>query len=175
MKKLLIITMITITIISLTKKEVIKIPNESIRFRIVASSNNQKDQQIKKELLKKLTNSINEIEIIPNNIEETRKIIRQNIPKFEKIIEETLKDNNYNKQYKIEYGENYFPQKDYKGTTYSEGNYESLVITLGDGQGENFWCVLFPPLCLLETSDEELEEVEYTSFIKEILNKYLKK
>ena len=73
MKKLLIITMITITILSLTKKEVIKIPNESIRFRIVASSNNQKDQQIKKELLKKLTNSINEIEIIPNNIEETRK------------------------------------------------------------------------------------------------------
>ena len=46
MKKLLIITMITITILSLTKKEVIKIPNESIRFRIVASSNNQKDQQI---------------------------------------------------------------------------------------------------------------------------------
>ena len=172
MKKLLIILMVIITVLSLTKREVIKIPNESIRFRIIASSNNKKDQQIKKELLKKLTNSINEIEITPNNLEETRKIIKQNIPQFEKIIEETLKENNYNKQYKIEYGDNYFPQKDYKGTTYSEGNYESLVITLGDGLGENFWCVLFPPLCLLETSDEEIDDVEYTSFIKEIIDKY---
>lgn len=172
MKKLLIISMVIITVLSLAKREVIKIPNESIRFRIIASSNNKKDQQIKKELLKKLTNSINEIEITPNNLEETRKIIKQNIPQFEKIIEETLKENNYNKQYKIEYGDNYFPQKDYKGTTYSEGNYESLVITLGDGLGENFWCVLFPPLCLLETSDEEIDDVEYTSFIKEIIDKY---
>jgi stage II sporulation protein R len=60
----------------------------------------------------------------------------------------------------------------YKGKTYKPDNYESLVITLGDGLGENFWCVLFPPLCLLETSDEEIDDVEYTSFIKEIIDKY---
>ena len=45
-------------------------------------------------------------------------------------------------------------------------------MTLGDGKGDNFWCVLFPPLCLLEGEDNENEEVEYTSFIKEIINKY---
>lgn len=172
MKKLLIITMIIIIVLSITKKEIITIPNESIRFRIIASSNNKKDQQIKKELLKELTTSINEIEIVPNNMEETRKIIEENIPKFEAIIEKTLKKNNYSKNYKIEYGDNYFPEKDYKGTIYKEGKYESLVITLGDGLGENFWCVLFPPLCLLETSEEEIDEVEYTSFIKEIIEKY---
>ena len=172
MKKLLIITMIIIIVLSITKKEIITIPNESIRFRIIASSNNKKDQQIKKELLKELTTSINEIEIVPNNMEETRKIIEENIPKFEAIIEKTLKKNNYSKSYKIEYGDNYFPEKDYKGTIYKEGKYESLVITLGDGLGENFWCVLFPPLCLLETSEEEIGEVEYTSFIKEIIEKY---
>ncbi len=172
MKKLLIITMIIIIVLSITKKEIITIPNESIRFRIIASSNDKKDQQIKKELLKELTTSINEIEIVPNNIEETRKIIEENIPKFEAIIEKTLKKNNYSKNYKIEYGDNYFPEKDYKGTIYKEGKYESLVITLGDGLGENFWCVLFPPLCLLETSEEEIDDVEYTSFIREIIEKY---
>ena len=77
MKKLLIITMIIIIVLSITKKEIITIPNESIRFRIIASSNDKKDQQIKKELLKELTTSINKIEIVPNNIEETRKIIDQ--------------------------------------------------------------------------------------------------
>ena len=68
---------------------------------------------------------------------------------------------------------NYFPEKKYKGTVYKEGEYESLVVTLGDGLGANFWCVLFPPLCLLDAEDEEqLSNVEYKSFIKELIDKY---
>ena len=51
-------------------------------------------------------------------------------------------------------------------------NYESLVITIGKGEGENFWCVLFPPLCLIEAEEENISEVKYTSFIQEIINKY---
>ena len=81
-------------------------------------------------------------------------------------------ENQANLEYKINYGMNYFPEKEYKGVTYEEGEYESLVITLGNGLGENFWCVLFPPLCLLEADEEETEEVEYTSFVKEIIDKY---
>ena len=46
------------------------------------------------------------------------------------------------------------------------------MITLGDGLGDNFWCVLFPPLCLLEAEETDTDEVEYTSFIKEIIDKY---
>ena len=57
------------------------------------------------------------------------------------------------------------------GIVTEEGEYESLVITLGNGLGENFWCVLFPPLCLLDT-EEEVEDVEYTSFVKELIDKY---
>ena len=66
---------------------------------------------------------------------------------------------------------NYFPEKEYKGTIYEEGEYESLLITLGSGEGNNWWCVLFPPLCLIEA--EESEEVEYSFFIKELFEKYL--
>ena len=54
-----------------------------------------------------------------------------------------------------------------KGIEYDEGYYESLLITLGEGKGDNWWCVLFPPLCLIEA--EESTEVEYKSFIKEII------
>ena len=64
------------------------------------------------------------------------------------------------------------PEKHYKGVTYKEGNYESLVVKLGEGKGENFWCVLFPPLCLLEAEESDKDEVEYKSFIKEIIDKY---
>ena len=65
---------------------------------------------------------------------------------------------------------NYFPEKEYKGIYYEEGEYESLVITLGNGIGENFWCILFPPLCLVD--EEETTDIEYTSIIKELINKY---
>ena len=67
----------------------------------------------------------------------------------------------------------YFPTKTYKGITYDEGNYESLLVTLGSGKGDNWWCVLFPPLCLLEAEESsDVKDVEYKSFIKEIIEKY---
>ena len=82
---------------------------------------------------------------------------------------------NEEKNYKIEYGMNYFPKKEYKNVIYEEGNYESLVITLGEGLGENFWCILFPPLCSMEKDIEESKNVEYKSIIKELIYKYIKK
>lgn len=68
------------------------------------------------------------------------------------------------------FGFNYFPSKKYKGITYKDGYYESLVVTLGEGKGDNWWCVLFPPLCLLEA--EESTDVEYKSYVKELIDKY---
>ena len=52
--------------------------------------------------------------------------------------------------------------------------YESLVITLGTGEGDNWWCVLFPPLCLVEADENTTSDAEYTFFIKEIIDKYTK-
>ena len=104
-------------------------------------------------------------------IDETRTILKENQSHFESLVERTLLTNKINTSYKVNYGINYFPEKNYKGVIYEEGYYESLVVTLGSGNGENWWCVLFPPLCLLEA--EESTEVEYTSFVKELLDKYL--
>ena len=63
-----------------------------------------------------------------------------------------------------------FPKKKYKGITYKEGNYESLVIELGDAKGNNWWCVLFPPLCMIEAEDST--DVEYTTIAKTLIDKY---
>ena len=104
-------------------------------------------------------------------MENSRKNIKNKIPEFSQVVKETLDKNQSNQSFTIDYGMNYFPEKEYKGVVYEEGEYESLVITLGNGLGENFWCVLFPPLCLLDT-EEEPENVEYTSFVKEVIDKY---
>ena len=75
--------------------------------------------------------------------------------------------------YSIDYGMHEFPLKTYKGVTYEAGEYESLLVTLGEGKGDNWWCVLFPPLCLLEADESvDTNKIEYKSFVKEILEKY---
>ena len=81
--------------------------------------------------------------------------------------------NNYNIPFNLNYGNNYFPEKEYKGITYKEGYYESLVVTLGEGAGDNWWCLMFPPLCLMEAEEKELNNVEYKIFIKDVFKKYM--
>ncbi len=172
MKKATIILAIVITILCLNKETKVVIPKESIRFRVIANSNKEEDQALKKEVVRNLSSNVKMLEFSPKDLINSRETIKNSIPDFQEVIEKTLEENQANLEYKINYGMNYFPEKEYKGVTYEEGEYESLVITLGNGLGENFWCVLFPPLCLLEADEEETEEVEYTSFVKEIIDKY---
>lgn len=172
MKKLLIILSIIVLALTITKKEKVVVPTNSIRFRVIANSNTEHDQDVKKTLVKNLYSEIRHINTYSKDISSSRKIIQENIHNFDKVIEKTIENESYNNTYNINYGTNHFPEKEYKGVIYQEGDYESLVITLGDGLGDNFWCVLFPPLCLLEAEDTETDEVEYTSFIKEIIDKY---
>ncbi len=150
------------------------IPDEAIRFRVIANSNTVYDQNVKIQVRNVIQNKIFELLRGVDDIDETRKIIKNNINLLNKLTEETLDNLDYNSDFKINYGYNYFPEKKYKGITYNEGKYESLVITLGEGSGDNWWCVLFPPLCLVEADESDIEDSEYTFFVKEIINKYLK-
>ncbi len=172
MKKSLIVIAAIIAILCLNKQEEIIIPNESIRFRVVANSNTSSDQNLKKSIVSSLKEKILEIENSSSSIEEARTNIQKEIPQITEQVNNELKKANYTKDVKVNYGQNYFPKKVYKGITYQDGNYESLVITIGEGNGNNFWCVLFPPLCNIDT---KTEDIEYTSLVKEIINKYSKK
>lgn len=171
MKKAIIILTILVTILSLNKEEKVEIPKDSIRFRVVANSNSEKDQTIKKKIVNNLKENISLLEYNNKSLKSSRNNIKKIIPKFSEVVDKTLTEEQENITYNINYGMNYFPEKEYKGTIYKEGEYESLVITLGNGQGNNFWCVLFPPLCLLDEEDETTN-VEYTSLVKEIIDKY---
>lgn len=171
MKKYLVIIAIIISVLCFSKSDEIIIPNESIRFRIIANSNSLKDQTLKKKIVSSLKDELTTTTIKTTNLENARKEIKDKIPTIENTINQKLQEENYNKSININYGKNYFPKKVYKGVTYQEGDYESLVVTIGDGMGENFWCVLFPPLCKI---DDDATDIEYSSLIKEILNKYKK-
>lgn len=173
MKKIMIVlSIITIIFVSNNTTQDLTIPDESIRIRVIANSNNSKDQLVKQivrdSVEKEISNLLKEV----NTIEEARIVIKDNINLIDNNINSILEKNNYDKKYKVEFGYNLFPQKKYKGVVYNEGYYESVVVTIGEGEGDNWWCVLFPPLCLMETDESNLEEIEYKSFIKEIIDKY---
>lgn len=153
----------------------VMIPDDAIRFRVIANSNTIYDQNVKIQVRNEVQNKVLELLKDTSTIENTRKIILEHKEELSKIVNDKLKDIGYNKKYTINYGYNYFPKKKYKGITYKEGNYESLVITLGEGAGDNFWCVLFPPLCLIEADETSNDNVEYKFFVKELIDKYLKK
>lgn len=165
MKKIIYIVLIIIVMtLWITKEKNVFIPDESIRFRIIANSNNNFDQGTKMLIKKDLEKNVFELIQDSKSIEETRKIIKEN----EQVIKSTI--DKYNVPYSINYGKNYFPEKNYKGIEYKEGQYESLVITLGNGTGNNWWCVMYPPLCLLEAQAENYDDIEYKSYFQEIIS-----
>ncbi len=170
MKKVLIVlAIITISLILMNKNEdYVIVPNDSIRFRIIPNSNTIEDLNMKEKVKEEISSVINNIEK-SNNIDETRQNIEENIPIIENKINTLFAKENYNKSFNINYGMNYFPEKIYKGVKYESGNYESMVIEIGASSGDNYWCVLFPPLCLIDA--EESDEVEYKFFITEIIKK----
>ena len=149
----------------------LKIPEDAIRIRIIPNSNSAFDQDIKLKVKDKLEITMYDLLKDAKSSEEAEKIIKDNLELVDKDVKKILNEENYDKGYTINFGKNYFPEKEYKGVKYEAGYYESLLITLGEGEGDNWWCVLFPPLCLIE--GEENTEVEYRSIVMEILDKYL--
>ena len=157
MKKVIIVLFLISSLYLINNKDEIIIPSNSIRFRIIANSNTIEDQIIKNKIKDELINGVF------NNIKKENDI-EKTIP----LIKEKL--DNYNIKYDIKYGNNYFPSKTYKGITYPSGTYKSLVITLNQGLGNNYWCVLYPPLCLID--DDNTNNIEYKSLVKEIIDKH---
>lgn len=158
-------------IIGVASEEIIKIPDEAIRFRVIANSNSTQDQDVKYKVKDEVESYMASILQNVDNIDESRAIISTNLDNISNKVTNVFNRNNYKLNYMVNFGLNYFPEKEFKGITYDEGYYESLVITIGEGKGDNWWCVLFPPLCMLEA--EESTDVEYKSFVKEIVDKYI--
>ena len=177
MRKIIILLISFVLLFSvsyLNKENESIIPDSAIRFRVIGNSNTAYNQNIKIQIRNLIQNKILELTKDTKSIEEVRNILIEHKQELYELTREKLDSLGYDKSFSLNYGENYFPEKKYKGLTYKSGDYESLVITLGDGKGDNFWCVLFPPLCTLEV-DESSSEVEYKFFVKEIIDKYFRK
>ncbi|MGP4072329.1 stage II sporulation protein R [Piscibacillus sp. B03] len=141
------------------------IPDEAIRLRILANSNSDTDQELKREVRDKVNAEITEWVEELTSIEDAREIIQTNLDQIESIVADTVG----NQSFSVDFGEVEFPDKVYDRYVYPGGTYEAILITIGKGDGDNWWCVLFPPLCfvdfdngttVLEHDKEEEEQSE---------------
>ncbi|MGM9882200.1 MAG: stage II sporulation protein R [Bacilli bacterium] len=172
MKKVIVIILTLIVMFLIydeTKEKEIIIPDTAIRLRVIPNSNSPLDQNMKNKVKNYLEENTYKIIKDEEDIDEARYIIQNNIPNIEENIQKIFDQNNYQMDYKVNYGYNYFPDKEYRGVKYEEGYYESIVISIGKAEGDNWWCVLFPNLCLADL--EKGNDVEYKSWILEKLDK----
>lgn len=146
------------------------IPDDAIRLRILANSDSEQDQYIKRIVRDEVNEFITVLVEEIDNIEEARELIADNVPKIQHIVQETLNKLEVSDSFTVEYSSNVtFPMKVYDNFVYPAGEYEAVLISIGEGKGSNWWCVLFPPLCFLdfsngstvaEASEDKAETVE---------------
>ena len=162
-----------------------KLSNEDfIRFHVIANSDSNDDQQLKlavrdgvmakinSELIREtMAQELAEETRVSLDLEQSRKYIQDNLAEIEETAERIIRENGYDYRVEAELGVKWIPQKTYGDVIFPSGNYEALNITIGEGKGQNWWCVLFPPLCLIGAEppeDEELAE-EALDIYKDIL------
>lgn len=123
-----------------------------VRLHIIANSDSNGDQAVKLKVRDAvLAETEKELEI------NTKEEIVKNLDKFEKIANEVLAENGFPYTAHAVYGKFDFPKKEYKNITLPAGEYFGVRLILGEGEGHNWWCVMYPPLCVADDSSMEMD------------------
>ncbi len=125
-----------------------------IRFHVLADNNSKASQENKLAVKDAVVEFMQEELKDSQNVEESRRIIQEDMPRMQKIAEEVLAERNCADEVQICYGNYYFPVKYYGAFALPAGEYEAVRIILGEGKGENWWCVMFPPMCFTGASED---------------------
>ncbi|MGG3571717.1 stage II sporulation protein R [Bacillus gobiensis] len=154
-----------------TSGETKVIPDEAIRLRILANSDAEEDQELKRKIRDEVKGEITSWVQDLTSVEEARNVISSRVPELEEVAEQVMNQEGMKQKISVEFNKVAFPTKLYGNFVYPAGDYEAVLITLGEGQGANWWCVLFPPLCFLDFSNgeavQEPEEEESNESIEE--------
>lgn len=147
-----------------------KIQSSVFRLHVIANSNSVDDQNLKYLVRDKVLAYIQSIS--DNNLSKNDAIllVNNNIDTIQKIVEKTIYENGYNYSVKLNIGNFEFPTKTYGDISFPAGFYDALKIQIGDAKGQNWWCVMFPPLCFVDIENGIVPN-ESKEIIKEHLSK----
>jgi len=130
--------------------------NGFLRLHVIANSDTPADQKLKLEVKDRVVAMMKEDFQDLNDANEARELAIQERKQIEALASEVVTSRGYNYPVEVCIGEYDFPTKSYGNFVLPQGRYQAVRIILGEGQGQNWWCVLFPPLCMVSTSDRGL-------------------
>ncbi len=129
-----------------------------VRLHVVANSDSASDQALKLKVRDAIIEFMRDKLAESKSINETRTIINDNLKNIEEISNEIIKKNNSDYGVKATMGNYTFPTKTYGDIALPAGEYQALKVVIGDGEGANWWCVLFPPLCFIDATHGTIPE-----------------
>ena len=150
---IVIILSISFTLSSVYAASHIPLTDSVLRLHVIANSDDPADQQlklqVKDEIVAMMRQEFQEVE----DSGQAEQISRAEIPRIEAVAARVIASRGYDYPVKVTVGEYPFPAKSYGNMVFPPGNYQAVRVVIGEGQGKNWWCVLFPPLCLVASSD----------------------
>lgn len=148
--------------------EPVRAEADYLRIHVRANSNDQIDQSVKYIVKDEVVKFITPYAAECVDKQTAIKIIESIIPEIEEVCDKTLKENGFGYTSRAEVRAEEFPTRIYGELTLEAGLYDALIIELGTGTGDNWWCVIYPPLCFTSGT----QNVEYRSAIYEIIKKF---
>ncbi|HWR20079.1 MAG TPA: stage II sporulation protein R [Clostridia bacterium] len=147
-------------------------PYQSVfRLHIIANSNSTEDQQVKLLVRDALLEYEAQHMRGATDKQDAKQSLMADGEALLSIVENALHQNGFSYGAQLCVGTFPFPERSYSGKTYPAGDYEALRVVLGNGEGNNWWCVMFPPLCILELSNGEIdvEELQLDSLLLKLI------
>lgn len=139
-----------------------------LRVHIRADSNLQEDQAVKYLVKDGIVNFLTPLLASASSKEQAEIVISENLTKIEKVADEILLKNGFMYKSKAKLNNEYFPTRVYDNYTLISGYYDALILELGSGKGDNWWCVVYPPLCFVNANTSYV----YKSKLLEIIDKF---
>ena len=140
---------------------------EYIRIHIRANSDSKQDQAIKYKARDLVVNYLTPYLSSVKNKDEAKEVIERNKQALNRLIDKLLKENGFDYTSNIRLDNEYFPTRVYEKKEFAAGYYDAVIVELGQAEGANWWCVVYPPLCFSG------EDVEYRSLILEKIKSLL--
>lgn len=145
--------------------------SDYLRVHIRANSNLACDQEVKYKVKDAVVETLIPILANAHSKEQAKALLRENFSLIESTCDKVLEENNFDYSSHALLSREFFPTRVYQDLTLEEGEYDALIINLGSGQGNNWWCVVYPAFCFIQTKNSD--NVVYISRIWEIIKSVL--
>lgn len=146
------------------------ISQKLIRFHVIANSDEEKDQALKLKVRDEVLKYIQPMLKDSKDIDNSREILKRENENILNIARNVIKENGYSYEVDSTLSREYFPVKTYGNITLPQGEYEAYRILIGSGEGKNWWCVMFPPICFVDVTKGAVAYEETEKEMKEVLS-----